>query len=188
MPSVDGFDWYLLGQEPGSRFSTRATVLWKDDEADGLAANVVVVFCNAVKVDGREPEKFPPLSHAGSFLQSLWLQGGTFTEFDHSSENPRPTTSDEQRIIERLQRKGGHDMQNGSNFHILIYSTQDSDGFSTLYGVGVGTNAGVKRRAGRIALGVAYATWDAAGQQISDEFFPDELREFVAYCRQYNTG
>ena len=123
------------------------------------------------------------------FLQALWLQSGKFTEFDHSSERPQRPTSDEQRIIERLRRKGGQNMQNGWNFHILIYSTQDSDGFSTVYGVGVGTNAGVKRRAGRFALGVAYATWDAAGQQISgDGFQPDELRDLVANCRQYNPG
>ena len=172
----------------GSRFSTRVTALWQDEEADGLAANVVVVFCDAVKVESRAPESFPPLSQAGSILQGLWLQSGQFHEFDHSSVTPQRPTSDEQRIIERLRRKGGQNMQNGSNFHILIYSTRDSDGGSTVYGVGIGTNAQTRRKAGRIALGVAYAKWDAAGQQISDEFFPEELREFVAYCRQFNAG
>ena len=73
VPLVDEFDWQLIGQELGSRFTTRATVLWRDDEADGLEANVVVVFCDAVKVDSRAPETFPPLSQAGIFLQALLL-------------------------------------------------------------------------------------------------------------------
>ena len=187
MPLVDTFDWHPIGGERGSRFSIRATVLWQTDDRDGLSANVVVVFCNATdKTNGQEPDKFPPLPKASEFvINSLWLRPGEFEEYDHSAENPGKVTSDINMIMDRLRRKGGQNMQNNSIFHILINSMQDTDGIS-IYGVGVGTNVHVRRKAARIALGVGYASWSPNGQKTSDEWFPEELREFVAFCRQYN--